>query len=176
MGLLNWILHPGAYFKPTDLNAANVKKLMSQCVTTSADPKAARLGLLFSKMGFSVGDMSSDVIYYLPAQVEKYRKIIHYMLGQLKVVHLQEPEVRLRTGMEKYDGSVWTDNVPDDALNQELITLYYLTVAASMNTNIIKSSEGTYFTELVRDIAPTLSPKDPNFTVWWETHRGAWEK
>lgn len=175
MGLLNW-KRTGAYFKPLDLNKTTVQNLLKQCVTTASDPKAQRLGLLFSKMGFSVGEMSSDCIYYLPAQVEKHLKSIQYLLGQLRVVHTQNPDMRLHTGMEKYDGSVWTDCVPDDALSFQLITLYYLTVAVSLRTAVIKSSEGNYFTELVRNLAPTLSPNDPQFSLWWENHRAAWEQ
>ena len=25
------------------------------------------------------------------------------------------------------------------------------------------------------DITPTLSPKDPAFPAWWETHKSEWE-
>lgn len=43
---------------------------------------------------------------------------------------------------------------------QDLIAVFE---AKDMTTNFMKS------------IKPTLSPKDPNFSAWWEQHRSEWE-
>ena len=67
-----------------------------------------------------------------------------------------------------YSGENWT------AEKASIMQLIYLSAANDIkiiNKFIAKYQE----TPLCKAVTPTLSPKDPAFPAWWETHKGEWE-
>ena len=54
-----------------------------------------------------------------------------------------------------------------------ILNFLHLGYATNMFNPFIKTSNSNMARLL--PILPTISPKDPNFPVWWERHKSEWE-
>ena len=87
-------------------------------------------------------------------------------MGQLDSVHRGNREITAKESIFKYDGTQWATT------NAVIGELYHLAEAADGIDPFVQKYNRSATTLEVR---PTLSPKDPAFPAWWETHRPEWE-
>lgn len=158
-------------FKPQELNETNVQAIFNRCLATEEEKKdvaSCRFVRLFYKdyTGIESGD-----ICFSRDKINKNRKNIEFLFGQLKNVHVPK-ENRLFTLQDaavKYDGKRWTDDM-------ECIFKFLNLASATGHFSDFTREENTIYTDIATDVIPTLSPKDPAFPAWWETHKSEWEQ
>lgn len=100
------------------------------------------------------------------------KKNIEYLFGQLYAVHHRQLELK-EEGEDSYityKGEKWTT---DRASIMQLIYLGHAPGIKLVGFGI-HDLEGSTIPFLI-GIKPTLSPKDPSFPAWWETHKAEWE-
>ena len=68
--------------------------------------------------------------------------------------------------MTNYKGEIWTDK-------QGIIMQFFHLGVVSETIYPFSPRCNSGFKDI--DIQPTLPPNDPDFTEWWEAHKGEWE-
>lgn len=139
-------------FVPIDLNEANVQTIFNRCLATE-DTDIVISVSLFSKEEHEKVDTP---ITFDKEEIEKERKNIRYLMGQIKSVHEDLSIMYSTIGTQKYNGEIWT------AEPENLMKLLYLARAAGIMSAFGKCLAGLKY------IAPTLSPTDPNFAEWYQ--------
>lgn len=64
--------------------------------------------------------------------------------------------------IQKYDGTIWTDN------QTSALLLLHLGMACGASSRMAPPQRSMY---LSSDLLPTLSPKDPNFEEWYKRYK-----
>lgn len=119
-----------------------------------------------------VAKNTSDIFQMSSQKIKENSKNIQFLMGQLKTIHIPDVKtISLQEGFFKYDNYVWTKDF------DELFKLYSLGLVAGCIRGFGKTKNDVISSLLYSDYCkPTLSPKDPNFPAWWETHRAEWEE
>jgi hypothetical protein len=154
-----------------DLNEANVQTIFNRCLTTDDTKQRSRAKLFYTRDGYTKKD--SIEIFFDKDVLIKNKKYIEYLYGQLDSVH---------TG--KYITNAQSINDLNKTYNQENwsqnngIFLELLYLASNADVAIIapfnKFNGDT--TTINPNIKPTISPKDPNFPLWWAEHKSEWSE
>lgn len=154
-----------------NLDEGTVQALYNRCLATEEEKKdnaLCRFVRLFYKdyTGIESGD-----ICFSRDKINKNRKNIEYLFGQLKAVHTPK-EGRILTLQDsaiKYDNTAWTKDL-------EYLFNFLNLASATGHFKDFTRKENTIYTDIATDILPTFSPKGPNFPAWWEEHKGEWEQ
>ena len=118
-----------------------------------------------------VNEDCSQVILFDKTKILENLKHIHYLYGQLKTTHehsntISSSEDSRKYSMTNYLGNKWTDNIG-------ILKQFFYFGIGSYTIYPFSNRGNSGFQKA--DIQPTLSPKDPNFATWWETHKSEWE-
>ena len=151
-------------FEPRILDEGTVQATFNRCVASSStvDPLGT---ILFPKSeGFKEQDKP---IYFDREHLEKEKRNILYLLGQLRHVHEKDTRMTPVSASIRYNGETWSKN------NGIILELFYLGEAIKVVSpfNFLDKKAA-----VAPSVKPTLSPKDPNFPAWWEAHKGEWEE
>jgi tetratricopeptide (TPR) repeat protein len=154
-------------FEPLELTEENVQAIFNRCLATDKDSvENISSSTLFQKdLGY---DKDSKPVFFNKEQVEKNKKNIFYMLGQLKSVHNNDPSLTATESIYRYDNVQWTSD------SVKMMELYHLGETSKGIHPFVKRSNTATISRLL--VKPTLSPKDPSFSAWWEEHKEEWEK
>ena len=150
-----------------ELNEGNVQAIFDRCLAkegSKADDTTAS-SLYFSSLGW---DKEDDGLLFDKERIRQNRKAIEYLYGQLKPIHERQSILTLVDMVKTYQGATWASD------RSYLMQLLYLGSSDELTilNPLVAKWNGT---NLNTPIKPTLSPKDPVFPAWWETHRGEWE-
>lgn len=149
-------------FRPLELNERNVNTLFKRCLP---DERNSFEGLYpVQVLSSKHCGRESEVVRLSEDKISVHKTIIRYLLGQIKAFHGDNATFALQEGFMRYDGTVWTKDY------DVLFKLYSMGLATvsisdfSLYKDIIGSVKST-------DCIPTLSPRDPNFSEWYEGYK-----
>ena len=155
-------------FHCIDLNEGNVQTIFSRCIATKETTEYLK-SILYQKEWGHTED-STPILFDKKKLIENI-KSIRYLYGQLLTTHKHSNTIstsveNVHNSMINYKGQIWTEK------KGVLMQFFHLGVV----TNIIYpfSPRGNSGFKDV-NIPSTLSPKDPNFSQWWESHKTEWE-
>lgn len=143
---------------PLDLSRQVVKNVFTGCLAHSLTKSIVYCGLFKKENGFSA---DSKPIEFDEERLRSFSKIIQGMFGQLADAHQHAMFISPSTIQKKYDGTVWLTS------RQCLIEFFHLCTAVGILGPL--NSQNT--APILKEIYPTLSPKDPNFEAWYDEHR-----
>ena len=131
-----------------------------------SSPEKTSSILFYREFGWEKDDVG---IGFDKVALHANRKNIEYLYGQLYTVHEYGHIIRIEDFVKSYTGQNWSDN------KSSVYQLMYLGSAQSEKilNHFDREYNGASFYALIRS---TLSPKDPAFPAWWETHKGEWEQ
>lgn len=155
-------------FNPIALNEGNVQRLFEKCIATDDTKETAYATLFPTALGYASG--SEKMIEFDKETLLKNKKTIEYLFGQLHRVHFPTGNYNMSVDdfNTTYQNTYWTKD------KVALLKLLYLGVSSS--TNFIASFRAaTGMSAIAPSIKPTLSPKDPNFSRWWEENKAQWK-
>ena len=152
-------------FIPIDLNEGNVQAIFNRCLAKEGAAETTASSLYFSSLGWEKED---DGLLFDKRQIRASQKSLQYLLGQLKPVHEEQHILTLEDMTKTYQGVIWAKD------RASLMQLLYLGSSDEL-TLFAPLAAKWNGTTLEMPIAPTLSPKDPAFPVWWEEHKAEWE-
>lgn len=158
-------------FTPPDLNEGNVQAIFNRCLAKekvdSGDSFPVRI------LSKELTPQETPLVYLSDKNIQLNDKNIAYLLGQINIFHKNyNNTLILQEGFKKYDGTFWTKNYDN------LFQLYSLALGSGYFRDFSELTQGSKKGSIVTmtaTIAPTLSPKDPNFPAWWEAHKAEWE-
>lgn len=143
-------------FEPLDLNEKNVVSLYNRCLPTTTTTDFEPSTLMAKPNYFNVVDR----LQFDKNKINKERKNIMYLMGQLRDVHKHKYLI-LDHSILKYDGTQWTQN-----RDVELQLLHLCKALDLMDPfDVGKRGLMSYYHE---DIIPTLKPEDPSFKTWFK--------
>ncbi len=154
-----------------DLNETVVQTLFNNCLSNSNTKNQSRTILFSVAYGYKPED--EILIAFDKDALEKNKKAIEYLYGQLKDVHngnnvKSTHALSVEDFSTTYTGNSWT--------HDKGALLKFLYLGCTEETLLIKPfSKKLNGTDISSKIKPTLSPKDPNFPAWWEEHKSEWE-
>lgn len=176
-----------------DLNESNVLDIFNRCLAKDDTPREnVSSSILFSRtLGYKPEE--EIVFYFDKGKLLADKKYIKYLFGQLISVHQRKENMCLEDAWYNYSGKQWTTD--------RACLLYLLYLGCTQETLLISPFSNEVFRKYCEDedhdaylknlgivsakdttvlavdnLAPTLSPKDPDFPAWWETHKGEWEQ
>lgn len=155
-------------FEVLELSEGNVQAIFNRCLATDSTTEYIKSVLYQKEFGY---EQDSNPILFDKGKLLANLKHIRYLYGQLKTTHKKTNTINTGKNnasavMLNYQDNVWTEN------NSVILKLFHLGVGS--NTIFPFSKNGNSMFQNV-GIQPVLSPKDPNFTSWWETHKSEWE-
>ena len=154
-----------------DLNETTVQTLFNECLANNTTKKQAKTILFPALYGYKLED--EILIIFDQDILEKNKKTIEYLYGQLKEIHdgnnlPSTHPLSVENFLTTYNGKTWT--------NDKGTLLKFLYLGCNRETRLIKPfSKEINATSINSPIKPTLSPKDPNFPAWWKEHKSEWE-
>lgn len=117
-------------------------------------------------------DDENNSIIFSKKQITKHQAAIHYLLGQLKVVHAKKENLVFQLGSIRYDGTRWSGKSV-----APLMALYALGYSAGLLQQFRQSqrpeTQGMIYTPLktLGSLEITYSPSDEqNFPNWKRAH------
>ena len=157
-------------FTPLELNEGNVQAIFNRCLRKEDSKEITRTTLFSRVLGYAPED-EIEIAFDKNVLLEN-EKNIRYLYGQLKVVHTAESKTNclsLNDFKTAYQGIIWAQS------KSSLLELLYLGCNSALGLGYRFSKKYNDTTIISSDITPTLSPKDPAFPAWWETHKSEWE-
>ena len=146
-------------YVPLDLNADNVAKIYNDCQITESTTEYYEISLELEDFGYP---QNSKPLYFDVSSLNAHIPSIYYLFGQLKNAHEPTYFLGIKDVLKKYDGTSWSDK------RVSPIYLLHLGIAAAAITPPNFNLKACIFAD---DLVPTLSPKDPNFSEWWEQNK-----
>lgn len=154
-----------------DLNEGTVQAIFNRCL--AAEKVDAGDSFPVRVLSKELTAKETPLVYLSDENICLNHQAIRYLLGQINIFHKNyNHTLILQEGFKKYDGTFWTKNYDN------LFQLYSLALGCDYFKDFSEltggSKKGSIVT-MTATIAPTLSPKDPNFPAWWEAHKAEWE-
>ena len=152
-----------------DLNEANVQAIFNRCIAKEGTPEDQCCNsILFSR---TLGYRPSDelLIRFDMEKMRMNKKSIEYLYGQLRCTHQKLGKLNLEEAYWNYQGKVWTNS------KEHLLEFLHLGCTDGDEVHLISPFFAESNSANFDVPAPTLSPKDPAFPAWWETHKAEWE-
>ena len=155
-------------FYPIELNEGNIQSIFNSCLATKDSTECLKSILQQKDFGY---EKDSNPILFDSKKLLENLKTIRYLYGQLFTTHKHSNTINTTPGNPhnssiNYKGEIWTDK------KGILMQFFHLGVVSdTIYPFTLKGNSG--FKDI--DIQPTLSPNDPNFPEWWETHKSEWE-
>ncbi|MBQ3532409.1 MAG: hypothetical protein IJA51_01765 [Oscillospiraceae bacterium] len=149
-------------FRPLELNERNVKILFKKCLPNGDNP--AEEVCLARVLKSEYCGKESEIIRLSKNNLLERKSMIQYLFGQIKAFHRDSSAFALQEGFLRYDGTAWTKDY------DTLFKLYCMGLATASisdfaaNKDIIGSIKSP-------DCIPTLSPKDSEFSEWYEGYK-----
>ena len=158
------------FFTPLELNEGNVQAIFNRCIAKEGTPRDKCVGsILFSTLSVYILEAERRVVFD-KERTRANKKNIQYLYGQLKNIHSQNSDLQINDAFVTYMDKNWTSN------KGILLEFLYLGAINDGHPLMTIFDSKTNSAMLVTDnITPTLSPKDPAFPAWWETHKSEWE-
>ena len=162
-------------FTPLDLNEGNVQAIFNRCLA-KADAAISfgkiyeeEVGVNQEEVLNALGWKSPEILVQFSEKIKANSKEISYLFGQLKGVHVRDELMEFQYGIFTYQDKKWTADIS--------VLGHFYELGAANNTITHSTSQDDEKTLLIdlSHITPTLSPKDPAFPAWWETHKAEWE-
>ena len=151
-------------FHPLELNEGNVRAIFERCLATD-DTKNLTAPILFAlKNGYSE---DSKPIVFDKDKIAANSATIEYLFAQLHDVHTSKGFIAPMSVTIKYDKSTWTQS---KGIILKFLHLGYAAHLFNAFSRVEHDSKAVLF-----PINPALSPKDPAFPAWWETHQKQWK-
>lgn len=150
-------------FTPLDLNEENVHTIFNRCLATDTTVKTQGIILFHKTLGFHE---DSNPVIFDKEKLERNKQQIKYLSGQLNDLYQKKPKITPVSVSIKYTGQQWS-STPG-------IIMEFLHLATSLHF-IYSFLAETKEASLNNKLTPTLSPKDPHFSDWWEQHKSEWE-
>lgn len=149
-------------FRPLELSERNVNTLYKRCLPDES--KSFEEIYPVQVLSPQHCGRESEVIRLSEDKIAAYKTIIRYLLGQIKAFHGDNETFALQEGFMRYDGTIWTKDY------DVLFKLY------SMGLATVLISDFCLYKDIIgsvksSDCIPTLSPKDPNFEIWYEEYK-----
>ena len=151
-------------FVPIDLNYDEFERIYNDCIPDDESKNFLKVILQQQADGFP---NDSRPIFFDKDKINKHRKEVFYLYGQLRSVHGEWIFLFVVDSIKKYDDSTWTNN------QTSALLFLHLGMACHASSRMAPPSRSIY---LSSDLHPTLSPKDPNFPEWWEQNKSKWEE
>lgn len=145
-----------------ELNERNVKILFKKCLSNGDNP-AEELYLARVLKPEYCGK-ESEIIRLSKNSVLERKSMIQYLLGQIKAFHDDRESFALQEGFLRYDDIFWTKDY------EVLFKLYALALSSASITSFV-SYKDIIGSVKSPDCIPTLSPRDPNFSEWYEGYK-----
>mgnify|MGYP000200505735 CR=1 FL=1 len=152
-------------FIPIDLNEGNVQAIFNRCLTKSDNAPYLISDIFSPLLGYEVGNAR----LFDKEAIVKAKQSICYLFGQLAGVHEGKKRLTKSDCLMSYCHTRWTEN------EKVLLELLYMGGCKKIDAILPFSKKEGDSTIVDENIAPTLSPKDPNFPAWWEAHKVEWE-
>ena len=155
-------------FSPVDLNEGNVQRLFNECIATKETKSYLKSVLYQKEFGY---EQDSTAIYFDKDKILENLKSVLYLYGQLLTTHRHSNTINTsaespHNSTINYKGEKWTNK--DGILKQFFSLGVVCDIIYPFNEN------GNSIFKFV-NILPTLSPNDPGFDEWWETHKVRFE-
>ena len=149
-------------FRPLELNERNVKAIFKRCLANEDNTKE---GVYYSQvLSLEKCGKESEIIRFSKEMVDAYTSSIQYLLGQVKAFQDYRETFALQEGFLRYDDTFWTKDY------DVLFKLYALALSSASITNFF--SHGELITSAKSPLCvATLSPRDPNFSEWYEGYK-----
>lgn len=150
------------------LEESTIQELFLRCLATKDTTEYLKSVLYQKEWGHE--EDSAPILFDKKKVIENFKKI-RYLYGQLFTTHKHSNTINTTPGNPhnssiNYKGEIWTDR------NGVLMQFFHLGVVSdTIYPFTLKGNSG--FKDI--DIQPTLSPKDPDFSQWWEEHKVEWE-
>lgn len=155
-----------------DLNEGEVQSIYNRCLATEEEKKSFDKRIILQILQPDLTKRESEEVILSSQQVDKNNLIIKFLLGQIKNIHENNSAIGLQEGFIKYDNTVWTKDY------DTLFKLYCLSQSCGWLSEFTSLPTNSSIISAIKasNCTPTLSPKDPNFTAWWEKHKAEWEE
>lgn len=156
-------------FEPLELIEGNVQAIFNRCLAKEGTSEEnISKSLLFSRtLGYKPSD--EIVMCFDKQKILDNQLNIKYLYGQLKAVHQKSDRLSIESAFYTYSGKPWTTD------KAHLLELLYLGGTRDILLIVLLNAEDGSAPIATSTVKPTLSPKDPNFSAWWEAHKGEWE-
>lgn len=103
----------------------------------------------------------SKTIFFDNQELKENEPAINYLFGQLEDVHKRTYYVSPKSSSLTYNGTIWTK---DTGI---LMKFLHLGRALDIISPFFKDPQQAS----LRNIEPTLSPRDPNFDAWYKNYQ-----
>lgn len=150
-------------FRPLELNERNVNTLFNRCLPNEHEVQHFLCYSTQVLIPEITGRESQEVSLSIE-KVNEYKSTILYSLGQIESFHSDREVLALEEGFLRYDGVIWTKDY------EVLFKLYHLSLSCNYILDFSLASEK--ICSLKNPVCiPTLSPKDTNFSEWYEGYK-----
>ena len=146
-----------------DLNEDNVQMIFNRCLATQDTPKDSIIQAKIVSGKLFIGDLVQS---FDKNAIQANRRSIEYLYGQLNCVRIEAPALTAMDPDFPYSGEF-------RPLGSETGIKFILlgTAAGVIETFNMKKDTARF----LKQVRPTLSPRDPNFLAWWYTYKSEWE-
>ena len=150
-------------FQPLGLSEGNVQAIFNRCLATQDTPKDRIIQAKIVSGKLFIGDIVQS---FDKNAIQANRRSIEYLYGQLNCVRTEAPALTAMDPDFPYSGEF-------RPLGSETGIKFILlgTAAGVIETFNMKKDTARF----LKQVRPTLSPKDPNFLAWWYTYKAEWE-
>lgn len=153
-----------------ELNEGNVQAIFNKCLATKDNSAVLTSDLFPAGFGYaSLIGKKRHSFNFDKDMILKNKANIQYLFGQLASVHTQKSTLTIDDFFKNYSDQNWTEQ------KASLMQLLYLGNCSKINLIFPFNANKDDTTRFVSTIKSTLSPKDPNFSEWWEQHKAEWE-
>lgn len=152
-------------FAPLELNEQNVHYIFKTCLAKEEDEDKDSYKLFRKEKGF---ESTSAAVFFSQKRLSDHFKSILYLCGQIESIHSNKYVLSPTDVAKTYTGKFWTKN------SGNVAALLLLAFASGLCAHFEKEN-GVVSAPFLKIITPTLSPKDPGFPAWWESHETKWE-
>ena len=158
-------------FTPLELNEGNVQAIFNRCLATEDEKETFDKSFCCQILKPSLTNKTSEEVILSREKAKQNKLNIKFLFGQIKNIHGDCSAIGLQEGFLKYDGTLWTKDYGI------LLKLYCLAQSKGLITEFsaLPSDPDIISAIKASNVAPTLSPKDPDFPAWWEAHKAEWE-
>ena len=147
-------------FRPLELNERNVSTLFKRCLADENCNDVCYAQVLIPDFT----GRFSDPVKFSRAKIVANRQTIVYILGQIKSFHTSTEALFLQEGFMRYDNEIWTQDY------DTLFKLYNMAMASAAISEWVLSGDLIGAIKSPICVA-TLSPRDPNFSEWYEEYK-----
>lgn len=144
---------------PIDLNYTEFERIYNDCLPKESSKNFLKVILQQKSDGFP---NDSKPIFFDKDKINEHKADIFYLYGQLASIHREQPFFFVINSIQKYDGTIWTDD------QTSALLLLHLGMACGASSRMAPPQRSIY---LSSDLLPTLSPKDPNFEEWYKEYK-----